>query len=155
VLVVTLCGGQHQFLAEESVREKLQRMVFEGSAEARIRVIEVFFAPRTITERPQVVQAYAEVSMKYPAGMEILQRQYEAVAGHDTYDRLDRITAPTLVLTGEQDVLIPPGNSEILAERIPGAELLVIPDGGHQIMIEQPQACNKAIVAFLQKVDSA
>jgi 3-oxoadipate enol-lactonase len=64
------------------------------------------------------------------------------------------IKAPTLVLTGEEDVLILPGNSEILAERIPGAELLVIRGGGHQIMIEQPEACNQAIVAFLQKVDS-
>jgi hypothetical protein len=74
-------------------------MVVEGSADARIKAIEVFFAPRTIKERPQIVQKYAEVSMKYPAGMEILQRQYEAVARHDTYDRLDRINAPTLVLT--------------------------------------------------------
>lgn len=155
ILVVTLCGGQHQILAEDAVREKLMRMVVEGSADARIKAIEVFFAARTIRERPQVLQAYAEVSMKYPAGVEILQRQYEAVARHDTYDRLDRIKAPTLVLTGEEDVLIPPGNSAILAERIPGAELRVIPGGGHQIMIEQPHACNQAIVAFLQKVDSA
>jgi pimeloyl-ACP methyl ester carboxylesterase len=155
ILVVTLCGGQHQVVAGDAVREKLQRVVFEGSADARIKAIEVFFAPRTITERPQVLLKYAEVSMKYPAGINILQRQYGAVASHDTYDRLDRIKAPTLVLTGEEDVLIPPGNSEILAERIPGAELRVIPGGGHQIMIEQPQACNRAIVAFLQKVDSA
>ena len=155
ILVVTLCGGPHQVVAEDAVREKLLRMVFEGSADARIKAIEVFFAPRTINERLQIVQAYAEVSMKHPAGLEILQRQYEAVARHDTYDRLDRIKAQTLVLTGEEDMLIPPGNSEILAERIPGAELRVIPGGGHQIMIEQPQACNRAIVAFLQKVDSA
>ena len=155
ILVVTLCGGQHQVVAEDAVREKLQRMIVEGSVDARIMALDVFFAPRTIRERPQVLQAYAEVSMKYPAGMEILQRQWEAASRHDTYDCLDRIKAPTLVLTGEEDVLIPPGNSEILAERIPGAELLVIPGGGHQIMIEQPQACNQAIIAFLQKVDSA
>jgi pimeloyl-ACP methyl ester carboxylesterase len=154
VLVVTLCGGKQQIVAEDSVREKLQRMVLENSADARIKAIDVFFALRTIQEHPQVLQQYAEVSMKYPASMEILQRQYDAVARHDTYDRLDRIKAPTLVLTGEEDVLIPPGNSEILAEHIPGAELRVISGGGHQIMIEQSQACNQAIVAFLQKVDS-
>jgi len=155
ILVVTLCGGQHQVVAEDAVREKLQRMVVEDSVDAKIMALDVFFAPRTIKERPQVLQAYAEVSMKYPAGMEILQRQWEAASRHDTYDRLDRIKAPTLVLTGEEDVLIPPGNSEIMAERIPGAALLVVPGGGHQIMIEQPQACNQAIVGFLQKVDSA
>ena len=155
ILVVTLYGGQHQVLAEDTVREKLQRMLVDGSLDARIMALDVFFAPRTIKERPQILQAYAEVSMKHPAGMEILQRQWEAASRHDTYDRLDRIKTPTQVLTGEEDVLIPPGNSEILAERIPDAELLVIPGGGHQIMIEQPQACNLAIFDFLQKVDSA
>jgi pimeloyl-ACP methyl ester carboxylesterase len=151
ILVVTLCGGQHQVVAEDAVREKLQRMVVENSVDAKIRALDVFFTPRTIKERPKVLQAYAEVSMKYPPGMEILQRQFEAASRHDAYDRLDRIKAPTLVLTGEEDVLIPPGNSKILAKRIPYAELLVIPGGGHQIMIEQPQSCNQAIVAFLRK----
>ena len=85
---------------------------------------------------------------------EILQRQMKAIQNHDAYDRLQRITTPTLVMTGAEDVLIPPDNSRILAERIPNAEFIVIQGGGHQILIEQPEACNRAIVDFLKKVDA-
>jgi len=154
ILAVTHCGGAQQIRASADVTETLRRLVVEGSMEARVRVLEVFFSPETITERPQVVQEYADVSMRYPAGVEILQRQMDAVAGHDTGDRLHRIAAATLVLTGAQDVLIPPANSALLAERIAKAELLVVPGGGHQILIEQPQACNQAIIAFLQRAVS-
>lgn len=153
ILAVTHCGGAHQVAAEGAVRQKLLRMVTEGSLEAGADAIDAFFARRTIEERPQVVQAFAEVSTRHPAGPEILQRQMRAVAGHDTYHRLGRIEAPTLVLAGEADALIPPANSRILAERIPGAELLVVPGGGHQVLVEQPRECNQAIITFLQKVD--
>ena len=154
ILAVTHCGGALQVRASADVTEKLRRLVVEGSMEARVKALEVFFAHATIKERPWVVQDYADVSMRYPAGVEILQRQMDAVAGHDTCDRLQRIAAVTLVLTGVEDVLIPPANSNLLAERIPKAELLVVPGGGHQILIEQSQVCNQAIIAFLQTVDS-
>jgi 3-oxoadipate enol-lactonase len=154
ILAVTHCGGAQQIRASPDIAETLRRLVVEGSVEARVRALEIFFAPATITERPQVVQEYAEVSMRYPAGVEILQRQMDAVAGHDTGDRLHRIAAATLVLTGAQDVLIPPANSALLAGRIPKAELLVVPGGGHQILIEQAQACNQTIIAFLQRAVS-
>lgn len=153
VLVVTHCGGTHQVAAEPALRQKLLHMVTDGSLEARANAIDAFFARRTIEERPHVVQRFAQVSMQHPAGPEILQRQMRAVAGHDTYHRLDRIVAPTLVLAGEEDALIPPVNSKILAEQIPSAELAMVPGGGHQVLVEQPQACNRAIIAFLQKVD--
>lgn len=149
ILVVTHCGGKHQVMADDSVRRKLQRMVGEGTLEARTDAIDAFFAYQTIEERPQVVQTFANVSMQHPAGPRILQRQLEAVAGHDTYDRLERIKAPALVLAGEQDALIPPENADILADRIPNAKSRVVPGGGHQILVEQPQLCNQVIVAFL------
>ncbi len=151
ILAVTHCGGAQQIRAAADVTETLRRLVADGSMEARIKALEVFFAPLTIEERPRIVQDYADVSMRYPATPEILQRQMDAVAAHDTCDRLQRIAAATLVLTGAQDVLIPPANSELLAERIPRAELLVVPGGAHQVLIEQPQVCNQAVIAFLQK----
>jgi pimeloyl-ACP methyl ester carboxylesterase len=66
---------------------------------------------------------------------------------------LPRIKASTLVLTGDGDVLIPPENSKILAERIPGAELKIISGGGHQVLVEQPEACNAAVLEFLRNLN--
>ncbi|KJS31483.1 MAG: hypothetical protein VR64_11900 [Desulfatitalea sp. BRH_c12] len=155
ILVATHCGGEHMVNAAEEVTEKIRRMVFEGSVAARAEAAEAFFAPRTMLERPQVVEEYAAVSTKYPPGTDILKRQWHAVSNHDTYDRLHRIAAATLVLTGAEDVLIPPANATRLSERIPRANLRVIAGGGHQILIEQPVACNEAILAFLRKVDAS
>lgn len=54
-----------------------------------------------------------------------------AILGHNTYDRLPEIEASTLVMTGTDDMLIPPENSRILAERIPGAKLVEYEGKGH------------------------
>lgn len=154
ILVVTHCGGQYAVGATKDVTDAIQRVTAENSDEARLAAMPFFFAPRTMKEQPQVIQEYATVSMKYPASPEILTRQMQAISQHDTYDRLRQITSPTLVMTGTEDVLIPPENSRILADSIPGAKLEVIPDGGHQVLIEAPQACNRAIIEFLQQVEA-
>jgi len=64
--------------------------------------------------------------------------------------QLINIQNPTLVLSGKEDVLVPPENSRILAERIPKALLRVIEGGGHQFLIEQPDAFNNAVHEFLK-----
>lgn len=153
ILVCTHCGGENQLRPSADLETLFKEMVFVGSDEAKIAAAPTLFDTTTLSERPEVAQQYAQVSLKHPAGPEILIRQWEAVLGHDTYERLPEIKAPTLVLTGELDVLIPPENSEILARQIPNAALMKIPGGGHQILVEQPEACNRAIIEFLSRVD--
>ena len=63
--------------------------------------------------------------------------------------RLHRITAPTLVLWGEHDRLIPPANGRAYAEHIPHATLHTLPGCGHSAIIEQPEACMNLIEPFL------
>ncbi|OLC18717.1 MAG: hypothetical protein AUH38_03070 [Deltaproteobacteria bacterium 13_1_40CM_68_24] len=63
--------------------------------------------------------------------------QVLAVARHDTLDRLARIRAPTLVLTGSADKLVPPVNSEVLARNIPGARLVLLRGAGHVFPLER------------------
>lgn len=150
VLACTHPGGPHQVLPTEEVEELFKDMVFLATPEAKRAAAPTLFDPQNLAERPQVAAEYAEISLRHPAGADILTRQWNAVLGHDTYDRLPQIKAPTMVLTGAADMLIPPGNSEILAQRIPGAKLVVVPGGGHQILVEQPEACNQAVLAFLE-----
>jgi 3-oxoadipate enol-lactonase len=71
------------------------------------------------------------------------------------FDRLDltkelaRITAPTLVVVGENDILKPRKCSEIIAGKIPGAELVVLPGGGHAVCLEKPVLFNAILLGFL------
>ena len=69
--------------------------------------------------------------VQYPQTLAGLKGQAAAIAAHDTYDHLRRIAAPTLVIAGDADPLIDPANSRILAERIPGAELRLMPGLRH------------------------
>lgn len=65
-----------------------------------------------------------------------------ALVRHDTRDRLHRITAPTLVLVGEQDTETPVAYARAIADRVPGARLVVVPGAGHLLNVEAPATVN-------------
>ena len=69
----------------------------------------------------------------------------------DGYDRIEGPTAPTLVVHGEQDALVPPENGRIIAGRIPGAELVRIPNANHVLMTDQPEHVSKVLVEWLDR----
>ena len=154
VLACTHAGGAKQIKPSKEVKEIFEEMVYLASDESKVKAAPTLFAPKTLAERPEVAQEYAKVSLKYPAGPGILTKQWAAVNAHDTSQRLSQIKAFTLILTGDNDVLIPPGNSEILAQGIPNAKLVVVPGGGHQILVERPEACNRAILEFLESLSN-
>jgi pimeloyl-ACP methyl ester carboxylesterase len=150
VLVVSHCGGAHQVRPSAEIARLVGEMATAGTPESRIKALPAFFDPETLKTNLACAQTYATVSLKYPADAKILSRQFTAIQAFDLYDRLPAIQAPTLVVASTGDALIPPGNSEILAARIPNARMVAIPGGGHQILIEQPQACNQVVVDFLK-----
>ncbi len=63
--------------------------------------------------------------------------QMLAIARHHALPRLSQIRAPTLVITGDADRLVPPENSRVLARSIPGARLLLLPGAGHCFPLER------------------
>jgi pimeloyl-ACP methyl ester carboxylesterase len=66
-----------------------------------------------------------------------------------SYRRLPRITAPTLVIHGDQDHLVPPQNGRKLASRIANARFEIVKDAGHVITTDQPERCTELILQFL------
>jgi 3-oxoadipate enol-lactonase len=75
--------------------------------------------------------------------------------GEDLVDQLSTITAPTMVIVGNQDILTPRGDSEEIAERIPNAELVVISGAAHGLMMEHSSTFNKILIEFLQRTELA
>jgi 3-oxoadipate enol-lactonase len=73
----------------------------------------------------------------------------EALAHHDLRERISSIVAPTLVIAGEHDISAPAPMTELLAKRIPGASLAVIPGAAHIASLEQPDVVLAAITAHL------
>jgi 3-oxoadipate enol-lactonase len=74
--------------------------------------------------------------------------QLSSIQTHDTSDRLDRITVPTLVIAGEEDILIPVTLSRRLHQGIAGSEWVTTP-GGHASIWEHPEPFNQAVLAFI------
>lgn len=64
--------------------------------------------------------------------------------------RLKEVTAPTLILSGEHDQVVPPGNAVLLQRQIADSRVIVLPGAGHFFPIETPQAAVEAVVQFLK-----
>ena len=74
-----------------------------------------------------------------------------AIQEHDATELLPGIEVPVLVVAGERDFFCPPRVAREMAERIPGAELLLIPEGSHAAMIEQPDLIALRLATFLEE----
>ena len=75
--------------------------------------------------------------------------QLQAILGWEAYSRISQIEAPTLVVHGANDRLVPPENAKLIAQRIPGAKLVIIPNASHIFNTDQTEAAHAAILEFL------
>lgn len=64
--------------------------------------------------------------------------------------KLANVQAETLILFGEHDKVVPPGNADLLAAKIPNSTIHLLPNAGHFFPIEVPEAANEAIIGFLK-----
>jgi pimeloyl-ACP methyl ester carboxylesterase len=110
------------------------------------------FSPRIWNEGIMDEWLEAAAASPYAQSVDAFCRSAEALLGHDAADRVGAISAPTLVTVGELDLVLPSRFSRDLAERIPGARLVVVPEAGHQPFQELPEDYNRILVEFWQSV---
>lgn len=86
----------------------------------------------------------------YHSKKEGLYRQLKAIYSHDTCNTLKSIKAPTLIITGDSDVVIPTENSDVLKQKIPGAKLEPpLQDGNHGFPYSHWMETARLLVNFL------
>jgi pimeloyl-ACP methyl ester carboxylesterase len=98
----------------------------------------VLFSERFRRDEPERAHFLLEHFRRHLPAAQGVAAQLLASVFHDTVSRLDQVQAPTLVLHGERDVMAPLGNARMLAERIPNAELAIVPGAGHAYALERP-----------------
>ncbi|RJX29278.1 MAG: alpha/beta hydrolase [Dethiobacter sp.] len=94
-----------------------------------------------------------EMVLTVPPG--VFYADFSACNKFDVLNQLGQIKLPALVLCGEQDLMTPPKYSLFLAEKIPGAELQILPGSGHMPMLEKSEEVNKTITGFAKKIKDA
>jgi pimeloyl-ACP methyl ester carboxylesterase len=128
----------------------------QGDPEELVRRgIAVAGAPGFAERNPEVVQELVEYRMSNPVPPAQYQAQVMAGAGMGEFtreqvaERLAAIQVPTLILFGEHDRVVPPGNAQLLAEKIQGARAVILPAAGHIFPLEIPEATVAVIREFL------
>jgi pimeloyl-ACP methyl ester carboxylesterase len=120
-----------------------------ASAEQRQLQLQAAFSDETIERHPELIERVNEIRAVHPMAPHALKRRMQALAAHDTADRLQSIAVPTMVLTGSEDRLVAPANAQMIAGRIPNAVLKELP-GGHVFFIEHPELFNPLVIDFVK-----
>jgi pimeloyl-ACP methyl ester carboxylesterase len=105
------------------------------------------FSPQT--SRKLVELAVQRMSEIRPS---VLYGDFLACNDFDISTRLAEIQQPTLILCGADDQMTPPRYAQFLASGIPDAELALIPEASHMLMLEQPTQVAKALIDFLSGI---
>jgi pimeloyl-ACP methyl ester carboxylesterase len=150
ILGATSPGGAH---AVSPDAQALRALLDQGAAvdsAVNPALLDVLISPAYLAEhRADLLEKFQGLA-DYPAtSPEAYAAQLQAAARHDTYDRLPDIAAPTLVLHGTDDPLLPVGNARILAERIPGAKLVLLEGARHGYILEKQAEADAAVLDFL------
>jgi 3-oxoadipate enol-lactonase len=106
-------------------------------------------APGFAASHPEAIEALVANATALPTPPASFVRQMQAIMASDRSARLRDVAAPTLVIHGTDDPLVPYPNGELLAREIPGARLLTLPGCGHMPMWECPDALAREVRAFL------
>jgi pimeloyl-ACP methyl ester carboxylesterase len=145
ILGCTASGGPNAVRAEAEVTRIL--MAREMSPEeAALAMRPYIYDAGTPVERIEHDMVIRRQWFPRPQGF---VAQLQAIIAWEAYSRLPQITAPTLVIHGETDKLVPPGNGKLIASRIPGAKLVLLPNASHIFTTDQTESAHHAILEFL------
>lgn len=123
----------------------------EGTSAVVDELINRVLAPVTRERRPDVVREVTQMILRQPVPG-ILGALHALRERPDSTPLLGEIRVPVLVVAGADDQITPAEGMREMANVIPGAEFVVIPEAGHLAPLEQPVAVNTAISAFLTKL---
>lgn len=124
-----------------------------GDLEAALGALGIAFSPQLL-DSPQFPELVEQLLPLFPSTEQQIRtcvEQWDADLAHDTLDRLEGITAPTLVIAGEQDLLTPPWHGEQVARSIPGARLHMFtgPGSSHALGVERAEEFVPLVLDFL------
>jgi 3-oxoadipate enol-lactonase len=147
VLGATHSGGRRAAVPEPEVVAFFRRRARMRSEEAAWASVPYNYGPRCRAEQVDRIAEDIERRLRNPFNERAYRAQLLAASLHNCYGRLERIRAPTLVVHGARDRMIPVANACMTAQRVPGARMKILADAGHLYPTEEP-AVEEAIGEF-------
>lgn len=147
----TSCGGERAILMSADRLAKFTANKGLTPEQILQKDMDIYFSDTFIEKNPTLIQEFSEISMRYYQPADAFERQFAACLKHDTVERLDSISAPTLILAGDDDPLVPSENSNILKALMPGAQLSLFPGCRHCFFIEEPDRFNRKLISFFKQ----
>jgi pimeloyl-ACP methyl ester carboxylesterase len=147
VLASTSAGGPEHVPPEPEI---LESFVASANLEDREKIhMSQAFTTEFAASSAATVEEFCSELGRNPVRPGVHADQLRSALEFDSTSDLARISAPTLVLTGNRDTVVPAANSVKLAEAIPDARLQIVEGAGHMFFVESPALFNRAVTEFL------
>lgn len=122
--------------------------LFGMQSQAKFVAKKLFPKPEHVELREEFIN---EVCQANPKGYRSTVRSF---ARYDLSAQIKKINVPTLIITGENDSVVPPEVQNELANQIPNSQHIIFPGAGHAVSVEHPKTYNKVILDFLSNQQS-
>jgi pimeloyl-ACP methyl ester carboxylesterase len=151
ILCCTLPGGEHTVPPTPEALHMLMSQKDLPPEQGKRAAWPAAYTARFIEENRDWLESRLKREIEYPTPPHAFEKHLKAAMSFDAYDRLPRIMLPTLVMTGTEDILVPPENSDTLAKRISGTRLLRFENAAHGFLSERRDDALRAILEFLDE----
>jgi 3-oxoadipate enol-lactonase len=149
VLSSTTPGGTSAFPMPQRGAERFAAFAEDPSPENLFGLIENSLSAATVASSPELVEEIYAYRLAHPPRLDAWLAQAAAGAEFSSLAALATLDRPTLVTHGVDDNVVDYRNGELIAQAVPGAELVLVPDAGHLCFWERPDAFVGAIASFL------
>jgi pimeloyl-ACP methyl ester carboxylesterase len=103
---------------------------------------------REMLDRTDIVPYFDHLARMDPR---VFVRTLDSLAEHSAWDHLSRVDVPTLIISGENDRFTPSWLSHRMAESVPGAQFMIVPQGSHTAPLEEPELIWRKVERFLRE----
>lgn len=149
ILYAGNCGWQGREVVEARPEVSAALLDLSVTNEERAKqLISILYPKKWLEDHPDFIKQLP--GPKEPVSPASIEQQGQAMkAWPGTCGRIDKLVQPTLIITGVEDVIIPPANAFLLASRISGSWLIRLP-GGHSNMYQYPKTFSRCLLTFLE-----
>jgi len=153
ILCSTNFGGPHHVPITAEAMAVLSDVTSDPLTRFRNGLV-VSTAPGFAEAHPEIIQEWLEWRLANPIDVAGYQAQMAIGLGllaeaASFEHKLPQISAPTLILFGAHDKVVPPANADLMTGKIPGSQVVILPGAGHFFPIEVPAAAAQAVIQFV------